>query len=78
MTSLHVISGLPPPPPQSKILAMPMPGTSEIFTKSHVKYKSRQKKVSPSKSEAPGTVPYGKFAPGNCTTFIKRLHESLR
>ena len=37
-----------------------------------------QKKVSPSESGAPGTMPYGKSAPGYCIMFIKRLHEGLR
>ena len=37
-----------------------------------------QKKVLPSEHDAPGTLLYGKSAPGYCITFIKRLNEGLR
>ena len=41
------------------------------------KYKGRPKKVLPSHHRAPTTVPYGKFGPSYCITFIKRLDEDL-
>ena len=33
------------------------------------------KKVLPPERGAPGTVPYGKFGPGICITFLKRLDK---
>ena len=35
-------------------------------------------KVLPSVRGASGTAPYGKFGPGNCITFLKRLDKDLR
>ena len=37
-----------------------------------------QKKVLPFKHGAPGTLPYGKSAPGYCIMFTKNLHMGLR
>ena len=37
-----------------------------------------QKKVLPSERGAHDTVPYGKFVPSYCITFIKMLDEALK
>ena len=54
-------------------------GTLEIFAKSSCQIQVKaKKKVLPSERGALGTVSYGKFGPGYCVTFIKRLNEGLR
>ena len=40
------------------------------------KYKQRAKKLLPSESRAPGTLPYDKSATGYGIKFIKKLYEA--
>ena len=50
------------------------PGTLEIFVKSSCQIQVKTKKrVLPSESGAPDTVPYVKSALGYCITFIKNV-----
>ena len=53
------------------------PGTLEIFAKSSCQILVKTKKVLPSESGAPATVPYSKSASGYCITVIKKLDEGM-
>ena len=51
------------------------PGTWEISKHLTANYSiGKDKKILPSKGGAPHIVAYGKFDPGYCITFIKRLY----